>query len=326
MEGQGNLELYEFVDKSKLTRLINSGKLKQEWSDEDKKKKHKWFNTTNFRGEMDALTTYFDNLDENGLVQITYKNKKNGRYLLPNCLSSMRRVYRNYLLKDDYYDFDMVNSCASILLYLGTKHNSKNLRCLRLYVNNRQKWFNKIKKEFKCDDKKAKEIMTSVTFGANIVFKDDELNAYRNSLILIQNELKETHLYDHIETDKGGLSWLAKLVQDVETTIVEGLIYHIINEHPQLVSYMNVIVAIYELDGFKLLKEIVDNFGGVNNVIEIINNWLSENFWVLELTNKSLTWLSGFNWPYLLTYIFSPVEESVACCKAAATSVSPTYT
>ena len=55
-------------------------------------------------------------------------------------------------------------------------------------------------------------------------------------------------------------------------------------------------------------------------------NWLSENFWVLELTNKSLTWLSGFNWPYLLTYIFSPVAESVACCKAAATSVSPTYT
>ena len=77
MEGQeqGNLELYEFVDKSKLDMLINSGKLKQEWTQEDRNKKHKWFNTNTFRGEMDALITYSNNLDENGLVQITYKNK-----------------------------------------------------------------------------------------------------------------------------------------------------------------------------------------------------------------------------------------------------------
>ena len=154
MESLGNLELCEFVNKSKLQSLINSGLLKEEWTQEDINKKHKWFNTHNYKGEIEAMENYYNRLDTNGMIQINYrKDEQQGRHKLSNCLSSMKRIYRNYLLCDDYYDFDMVNSCATILLYLGLLHNSKNLRCLRLYVNNRQKWFNKIKKEFNCDDK-----------------------------------------------------------------------------------------------------------------------------------------------------------------------------
>lgn len=275
-----NFELCEFVNKSKLQELINSGLCREEWSREDRDKKHKWFNTTHFEGELEALQNYYDRLDENGMTVITYrKNEEQGRYKLPNCLSSMRRIFRNYLLHDKYYDFDMVNSCSSILLHLGLRHNSKNLRCLKLYVNNRQKWFNKIKKEFKYDDKKAKEIMTSLTFGANLTFEDGELNAYKNSLILIQNELKETQIYDFVKTDKKGLSWLAILVQTIESNIVVGLINHIINNYPQLTynQFSEIPNAIYELDGFKLSKENVDNFGGPDAVIGIINEWLSEN-------------------------------------------------
>lgn len=289
---ESNFELCEFVDKSRLQSLINSGLCREEWTQEDVDKKYKWFNTTHFRGELEALQNYYNRLDDNGMVIITYrKDEEQGRYKLPNCLSLMKRIYRNYLLHDKYYDFDMVNSCASILLYLGLKHNSKNLRCLKLYVNNRQKWFNKIKKEFKCDDKKSKEIMTSLTFGANLTFKDDELNAYKNSLILIQNELKETCMYDFIQTQKKGLSWLAKLVQTIETKIVKSLINHISQNYPQLVhnKFSQIADAIYELDGFKLSKENVDNFGGPNAVIGIICEWLSENSYnQISFINKSM--------------------------------------
>lgn len=282
MESLGNLELCEFVNKLKLQLLINSGLLREQWTQEDTNKKHKWYNTHNFRGEIDALQSYYNNLDENEMIKITYtKDSNQGRYKLPNCLSSMKRIHRNYLIHDSYYDFDMVNSCATILLHLGLKHNSKNLRCLKLYVNNRQKWFDKIKKEFKCDTKTSKDIMTSLTFGANLTFKDEELNAYKNSLILIQNELKETHLYDFIETEKSGLSWMAILVQTIEKNIVIGLINHLIQNYPQLVcnKYSSIPNAIYELDGLKLYKENVDAFGGENSVLEIINEWLILNLY-----------------------------------------------
>lgn len=292
MESLGNLELCEFVSKSKLQSLINSGLLREQWNQEDNGKKHKWFNTHNYRGEIDALQWYYNNLDENEMIQINYRKDSNqGRYKLSNSLSSMKRIHRNYLIHDTYYDFDMVNSCATILLYLGLKHGSKNLRCLKLYVNNRQKWFDKIKKEFKCDTKKSKDIMTSLTFGANLTFKDEELNAYKNSLILIQNELKATHLYNFIETEKNGLSWLAILVQTIEKNIVIGLINHLIQNYPQLVhnNFSSVPNAIYELDGFKLYKENVDRFGGENAVIGIINEWLLSNLYnTISFISKSM--------------------------------------
>ena len=50
---------------------------------------------------------------------------------------------------------------------------------------------------------------------------------------------------------------------------------------------------------------------------------LSANFCVLTFVNKSATSFSGLSSPYLLTYSGCP-SELVACCKAAATKVSPT--
>lgn len=287
-----NFELCEFVDKSKLLALINSGLLKEGWTETDMKKKYKWFNTHHYKGEIEALTNYYNNLDENGMVKIIYtKNEIQGRHKLPNCLSLMKRIYRNYLLSETYYDFDMVNSCATILVHLGLKHRSKNIKEHERYINNRQEWFNKIKKEFKCDYKKAKEIMTSITFGAELSFKDTQLRAYKNGLLFIQTELKETHLYDYVETQKAGLSWLAILIQTIENKIVVGLMKHIELNYPQLTynKFCDTSSAIYELDGFKLSKENVDNFGGPNAVIGIINEWLIENSYnSISFINKSM--------------------------------------
>jgi hypothetical protein len=319
------LRLFEFVDKSKLHNLITSGLVSNvEWTQEDKNKKHKWFNTKNYQCELQSLEHYYNSLNSIGLTQITYTNETGiGRYKLPNCLSSMKRIYRNYLLCDDYYDFDMVNSCSTILLNLASKHNSKNMRCLKSYVNNRQKWFDKIKKEFKCDNKQSKNIMTALTFGANLTFKDDELTAYKNSLRFIQTELQETNLYNFIQTEKSGLSWLAKLIQHIEKNIVVGLLKHIINNYPQLVfftipfeeqhSIENIILAIYELDGFKLLKKNVDDFGGSNAIIGIINEWLIQNSYnYISFINKSMDEKIDLSIPSIPSIPTTPIINEIS--------------
>ena len=317
----GNFELYEFVDKQKLQTLINSGLLNERWTDEDRKKKHKAYVINKYEGEFQEITDYYNNLNDNGLIKINYvKNKLQGRRLLPNCLSSKRRIYRNYLLCDDYYDFDMVNSCASILLYLGIKHKLQDIASLRRYVNNRKSWFKDIKEWFKCDDKKAKDIMTSTTFGAKINFQGGTaLSAYKNSLSTIQTQLQNIDAYNFIQTEKpDGLSWMAILIQTIEANIVVGLLTHIINNYPQLVSFKqlrDVIVATYELDGFKLLKENVDNFGGPNAVIGIINEWLNENSYnEILFINKSMEEKINFD-DEIITYSQNPPsrEQSPTC-------------
>jgi len=274
-----NFQFCEYVDKSKLQTLIDSGILKDTWSEEDKKKKHKRYVINTFKGEKEQFENYLLNLNDNSTV-ITYtKDRRQGRHQVKNCLSSMKRIYRNYLVNEDYYDFDMVNSGPSILLHLCNKHNSKNSKGARTYVNKREEWFEIIRSELKCDDKKAKKLMTSLTFGAQLTFKDEKLNGYKTSLPFIQTELKETHSYDFIETEKNGLSWMAHLIQTIEDDIVIGLLNHIILNFPLLVRniYGELPLATYEQDGFKLLKCNVDEFGGPDAVVGVIQEWLQEN-------------------------------------------------
>lgn len=315
---ESNFELCEFVDKSRLQSLINSGLLKEEWTQEDRDKKHKWFNTTHFRGELEALQNYYNRLDDNGMTIITYKRDANqGRYKLPNCLSSMRRIYRNYLLHDKYYDFDMVNSCGTIIHYLAEKHNlTDKINTIIKYNKNRQKWINDIIKVFKLKYEEAKQIMTSLTFGATyydcekksgIIFKYGlvekyksyqcqpghifyELKSYSSNIQTIASELIKLGIY-FIHTEKGILSWLAKLVQTIETEIVTSLKTYVSQNYPQLVynEFSELPNAIYELDGIKLSKENVDNFGGPNAVIGIFYEWLSENSYnQISFINKSM--------------------------------------
>ena len=285
---QTDFQLCEYINKQKLLNLINSGLLYEEWTKEDREKKHKSYVINTFRGPKEQMLHLYNNLTENGFRIVNYsKDRLQGRHkLTSNCLSNMKRIYRNYLVCDDYYDFDMVNSCASIVLHLGLKHQSHSLNLPKSYVNNRSNWFKLVKKVLKCDDKQAKTHMTGLTFGMKWEYRnknDDplgQLPGYSNSLECIQTELQATHQYDFIETEKGGLSWLANLVQTIEDIIVIDLLNHISSTFPLLVrneNGINISVGTYEQDGFKLLKKNVDEFGGPDAVIGIIREWLDSN-------------------------------------------------
>jgi phage/plasmid-associated DNA primase len=289
------LTFCEYVNPSKLQELLTSNTLRNEWTEKNKKQHHKNYVVRNFDNERHQLECYLRD-QINGLLKIQYYKKKlQGRFQFGNCATTMRRKLRNYCLKDDYYDFDMVNSCFSILRMLGQKHkelfNYSEFRYIDEYCDNRQEWTNGLMKELNKTKEEVKTLLIAVNFGGE--YKDYTGKGYSKKLQNISYNmnknigkiLKQTGLYDEIKTEKNTMgSWIANLVQSIEANIVVGLLRHIVNNYPLLVrnpfnTFEELLIAIYELDGFKLLKQNVDEFSGPDAVIGIINEWLIENMY-----------------------------------------------
>jgi phage/plasmid-associated DNA primase len=289
------LTFCEYVNPSKLQELLTSDTLRNEWTEKNKKQHHKNYVVRNFDNERHQLECYLRD-QTNGLLKIQYYKKKlQGRFQFGNCATTMRRKLRNYCLKDDYYDFDMVNSCFSILRMLGQKHkelfNYSEFKFIDEYCDNRQEWINGLMEELNKTKEEVKTLLITVNFGGE--YKDYTGKGYSKKLQTISYNmnknigkiLKQTGLYDEIQTEKNTAgSWIACLVQSIEANIVVGLLRHIVNNYPLLVrnpfnTFEEFLIAIYELDGFKLLKQNVDEFSGPDAVIGIINEWLIENMY-----------------------------------------------
>jgi len=311
------LQMREYVSKDKLYSFIQSGLARVEWNDKDKKKSYKGYVVRNYEGELGQMNYYLEHMDENGMYYVEYNipAKLQGRHKIPNCLTSTRRVVRNYLLCDDYYDFDMVNSFASILYMLAMKHNFRDYKILQDFINNRTDWIEGLMKELKKDKDDVKEFIITVVYSKPDADEKDEkkkikwneskiyggkLRKLKTIITSLTATLRNTNLYN-IDADRDNLfgCWISNLVMSIEDDIVVGFLNYIIINYPLLVRnpYDDndlIAVGIYELDGFKLLKINVDEFGGPNAVITVINEWLlsfgfntPENQFI-QFSNKSM--------------------------------------
>lgn len=306
------LTFCEYLNPSKLRELLESNTLRSEWTNENKKQYYKNFVVKTYSSEREQLEYYLRG-QTNGLSIIQYyKNQLQGRHHFRNCATTMRRKVRNFVLGDDYYDFDMVNSCFSILRMLGEKHKElftqSEFRYIDEYCGNRQQWMDGLMKELNKTKDEVKTLLISVNFGGEYI--DYTNKGYSKKLQSISTNinkyiaktLKQTGLYDDIKTEKDTAgSWIACLVQSIEDNIVVGLLLHIVNNYPLLVrnpfnTFEEFLIAIYELDGFKLLKLNVNEFGGPDFVINIINEWLISN---------------GYNTPekQYIQFINKPMDE-----------------
>ena len=149
----------------------------------------------------------------------------------------MRRKVRNYCLKDDYYDFDMVNSCFSILRMLGQKHkelfNYSEFRFIDEYCDNRQEWINGLMEELNKTKEEVKTLLIAVNFGGE--YKDYTGKGYSKKLQTISYNmnknigkiLKQTGLYDEIKTEKntmGSVNFSTMLLAQIIFSLVATLI------------------------------------------------------------------------------------------------------
>jgi phage/plasmid-associated DNA primase len=311
------LQMREYVSKDKLYSFIQSGLARTEWTDKNKRQTYKGYVVRNYEGEIGQMNYYLEHMDENGMYYVEYDipAKLQGRHKIPNCLTSMRRVVRNYLLCDDYYDFDMVNSFASILYMLAMKHNFRDYKILQDFINNRTDWIEGLMKELKKDKDDVKEFIITVVYSKPDADEKDEkkkikwneskiyggkLRKLKTIITSLTATLRNTNLYN-IDADRDNLfgCWISNLVMSIEDDIVVGFLNYIIVNYPLLVRnpYDDndlIPVGIYELDGFKLLKRNVDEFGGPNAVIGIVNEWLlsfgfntPENQFI-QFSNKSM--------------------------------------
>ena len=305
------LQMREYVSKDKLYSFIQSGLARIEWTDKDRNKIYKNYIIHNYEGEIGQMNYYLEHMDKNGVYYVEYDipAKLQGRHKISNSLTSMRRVVRNYLLCDDYYDFDMVNSFASILCMLAVKHNLRDYKIIKDYINDRTEWINGLMTELKKSKDEVKEFIIMVSFSnpdeKKIKWNETKkygakLAKFKTIITTLTATLRNTNLYN-IDAERNNLfgSWISNLVMSIEDDIVVGFINHIKVNYPLLVRnpYDDndlIPLGIYELDGFKLLKRNVDEFGGPDAIIAIINEWLLSTGFntpetqFIQFSNKSM--------------------------------------
>ena len=289
------LQMREYVPKNKLTSFLESDFVRTIWTDEDKKKIHKSYVVKKFTGEKAQLDYYLNKMDKNGMTYVEYDvpSKNQGRHTMRNCLSSYRRIVRNYLLCDDYYDFDMINSFASIIYMLAKRYNLRDCNIIEDFVNNRTTWIEGLMKEMNKNKDDVKKFIISVAYSnpddkKKIEWNDmmkfgSKLRKLKTIITTLTSTLMRCNDY-HIQANEDNYygSWISHLVMSIEDDIVVGFMNYMKVNYPLL--FRNpynpndlIPVGTYEFDGFKLLKKNVDEFGGPDAVIGCIFQWLLEN-------------------------------------------------
>lgn len=318
---QNQFENYEYYDRNRLMQLLDSNLLKMSWNEDDLTKHHHYFYKKQFENEKKQIEWILNNLDEDDCLKVKYTRKTNiGRYHVSGKvgLVNLRRVLRNYLCDGIYYDFDMKKANISIMMYLINKYNIEGLNTIKNYYNNYDKLKFGIKNYFQFNDEKMKNMMIEVVFGFDCEYKKGKqllnkiekicelnnvgtdnhviqfLTRFINELKILTIELQKLNIWN-IDTSNKKFnqlgSWLSNCIQTVESEIVIGLKYYLINNHQIIFGLKNTNKHIeeHEYDGFKALVENVNKIG-LENVKQIICNWLSyNNYNYISFTDKPMT-------------------------------------
>lgn len=212
---KSEMKLFEKVDIKKLKLLISCKNMNEQIKDQLKSYKKRFVD---------------------GYVPVNYSFSKTsfnkGRLYAQNSLSyqSFKRQIRSYLVKDLYYDIDMVNAQPRILVQYCKKHD---IECEKLqeYVDNRDHLLKKIMKFHNCTRNDAKELILRLCHLGNYVVGEDLItpgnkmkfvSEFKSELVRIVDEICEIEeeLYKQVdknkETDNKGGSLIAMLCFTLE--------------------------------------------------------------------------------------------------------------
>ena len=149
------ISLIEKVDKYKLQRIIDD------------------FDNNNINEETQTnLKKYYENLDENGEIEIIYRqNFNSGRYYSDKfSLQGMFNEVRSSIIHKDSMDIDFINSNITIIIYLAEKYKLK-IPNIKKYSNDRENILKKIN-----DNRSiAKKLILAILNGGFLdKYHDDE--------------------------------------------------------------------------------------------------------------------------------------------------------
>ena len=168
------ITLIEKVDKHKLQRIIDD------------------FDNNNITKETQTnLKKYYKNLNDNGEIEIIYKqNYNSGRYYSDQfSLQGMFNEVRSSIIHKDSIDIDFINSNITIIIYLAEKYKLK-IPNIKKYSNDRENILKKINN----DRSIAKKMILSILNGkiSQKYHDDKNINKFLKD---IENESKMLHEY-----------------------------------------------------------------------------------------------------------------------------------
>jgi phage/plasmid-associated DNA primase len=282
--------LFEKINEKRLKALIKSDKL--------------------LMNEKINLTKYLKKYDKkHGGIEVKYVKPKHkwGRSFPTKSLglSTFRRIVRNTLICEDYYDFDVKNCQPNIIRNLC---ESNNIPCpmIKRYCLERDEVLRKTMEHYNVDRDKAKELFIRMCFYGTFYgwAKDNNIEIPATEfIVLFERELQD--IASKIKADKGntGLyetarkkkqttenktmgSFFGLYNQEYETRIFETLMCYLINNTKLMkMEEFDKPVGTYEYDGIKLLKENVDKYdGGKEAVLKLLIDKTE------ELTKFKLDW------------------------------------
>ena len=240
------ITLKEKVDKYKLKRIIDD------------------FKNNNINQEtQDNLKTYYNNLNDKGEINITYKqNGNSGRYYSQRFgLQNMFNEVRSSIIHPKSLDIDFVNCMITIIIHLSNKHDLK-IPNIKKYSNDREN----ILKEINDDRSIAKKLIISIINGGFLdnYHEDKKLNKFLKD---IEKEAKMLHEYfykiDKRIDDETIYNYKGKnfcrIYQDIENQLLMSMYDYF--------TYRNIKIQSIIFDGVLL-------FPGQSIMINDIQNYL----------------------------------------------------
>lgn len=265
-----------------------------------------------FANEKEQLQQYLCKYDRAlGGTVVSYSKAKHkvGRTYPKRSLglTAFRRRTRNTILAGNWHDFDIVNAQPSILVSL-CKANDIRCQTIEDYCHQRDHHIAAVAAEYNVSEKLAKDLFIRLCFGGTfdgwlkennlsggnreptqfIKWFASELNSIATLVKGKNPQLYETARKLKAETTETKearvmASFFALYCQEHEARIIETIIAYLF-QHTTLFGSGNLKTGTYEYDGIKLLKTNVDNNGGADAVVSLLNQKTK------ELTGFDLTW------------------------------------
>lgn len=309
------LILVEKIPAERIKALVKSDLLLQLWSEDfgyDAHKKQIAENYANEKAQLVAYNKYYNSAI--GGISVKYGKPKHkwGRAFPYKSLglSCFRKIVRNTLINDLYYDFDLKNAQPEIIRLLC---ESNNIPCpiIKRYCADRPALLKQVQDHYGVSRDQAKGLFIRLCFfgtyygwcaenkianKAPLEFitlferelKDIAERAKKENPTLYETARKKKEESGENKENKILGSFFGLYNQEYESRIVEAVLCHLIN-HTDLMKLAGTTnpVGAYEYDGIKLLKENVDMFeGGLEGVLELLNEK------TFELTGFRLEWMN----------------------------------